>query len=212
MNDLDLRAALHRDADLVGEPSPDLLDQLVSRRSHQRRQRAGVLTAVLAVVVIGASIPVGQTLLTRGDGAPADQTTVDQTPSVTPENPAPAPDVAETPAVTPSETPSVTTEPEVAEDLPAPDCPDPATLLSIWPEPPAPGAQLQPSSMQTLCSGEWAFTVFIQSGVDQGIEWGNSVPALFRFVDGAWTPDNRFERCDAGAIPDDIWELVCNAG
>jgi hypothetical protein len=103
MNDLDLRAALHRDADLAGEPSPDLLDQLVSRRRHQRRQRAGVLTAVLAVVVIGASIPVGQALLTGSDGAPADQTTVDTDPAVTPER-----TPSETPAVTPSETPAET--------------------------------------------------------------------------------------------------------
>ena len=35
---------------------------------------------------------------------------------------------------------------------------------------------------------------------------------LFRFVDGAWTSVDRFEHCDAGEIPDDIWELVCNAG
>jgi hypothetical protein len=85
MNDLDLRTALHRDAELVGEPSPDLLDQLVQRRQHQRRQRAGMLTAGLAVVVIAAGIPIGTSLLARSDGGPATETTVVLTPSVTPE-------------------------------------------------------------------------------------------------------------------------------
>ena len=76
MNDLDLRTALHRDAELVGSPSPDLLDQLVQRRRHQQRQRAGVFAAVLGVVVIAAGIPVGQSLLARSDSNPASETTV----------------------------------------------------------------------------------------------------------------------------------------
>lgn len=79
MNDLnldgvDLRAALHRDADLVGEPSPDLLDQLVRRRAHQHRQRAGLIAVAAAVAVIGAGIPVGASFLTRSHAAPATQT------------------------------------------------------------------------------------------------------------------------------------------
>ena len=68
MNDLGLRTALHRDADLVGSPSPDLLDQLLRRRSHQRRRRAGMLTAALAVVVIAAGIPIGNALLVPSTG------------------------------------------------------------------------------------------------------------------------------------------------
>jgi hypothetical protein len=99
MNDLDLRTALHRDADLVGEPSPDLLDQLVRRRQHQRRQRAGMLTSALAVVVIAAGIPIGTSLLARSDGGPATETTVNPTPSV-PHSA--APEVTPTTAADPS--------------------------------------------------------------------------------------------------------------
>jgi hypothetical protein len=94
MNDLDLRTALHRDADLVGEPSPDLLDQLVRRRQHQRRQRAGMLTSALAVVVIAAGIPIGTSLLARSDGGPA----TDPTPTVGTEAPTPTAAVEAEPA------------------------------------------------------------------------------------------------------------------
>src|SRR4051812_46213866 len=119
MNDLDLRTALHRDADLVGEPSPDLLDQLVARRQHQRRQRAGLLTAGLAVVVIAAGIPIGAAFVNRADGGPASETTVDPTRSVTPEVvPAPSPSPSPTPTAAPAPTPVVDTV----------TCPDKATL------------------------------------------------------------------------------------
>lgn len=71
MNDLDLHTALQRDADLVGEPAPDLLEQLGRRHRHQRRQRAGVLSAVLGVVVIAAGIPLGHSLLVSSESATA---------------------------------------------------------------------------------------------------------------------------------------------
>ena len=86
MNDLDLRTALHRDADLVGSPSPDLLDQLVQRRQHQRRQRAGMLSAVAGAW--SSSPPAsrsGSRCSPASDGSPASETTVAPTPSVTPE-------------------------------------------------------------------------------------------------------------------------------
>ncbi|GAA3185238.1 hypothetical protein GCM10010531_44320 [Blastococcus jejuensis] len=112
MNDQDLRTALHRDAELVGAPSPDLLDQLVQRRQHQRRQRAGIVSAVAAVVVIAAGIPVGSSLLARSDGGPAGPTTVEVTPSVTPEvTPTPAVTPAPTPEATPTPTPQATPTP-----------------------------------------------------------------------------------------------------
>ena len=125
MNDLDLRTALHRDADLVGEPSPDLLDQLVRRRQHQRRQRAGMVTSALAVVVIAAGIPIGTSLLARSDGGPA----TDPTPTVSTEAPAPstatpAPPTTATPssaAPTPTATPTAAVEADPAALVLGPD-------------------------------------------------------------------------------------------
>jgi hypothetical protein len=93
MNDLDLRTALHRDADLVGAPSADLLEQLVQRRRDQRRRRAGMLTAGLAVAVISAGIPIGASFSTRGDGGTAHETTIGSNTPVTPETLPPAPAV-----------------------------------------------------------------------------------------------------------------------
>ena len=123
MNDLDLRTALHRDAELVGSPSPDLLDQLVQRRRHQQRQRAGVFAAVLGVVVIAAGIPVGQSLLARSDSNPASETTVAPTPSVTPE-------VAVTPSVPPDVMPTPTAASTTAE-TPAASVPPPADVTPV---------------------------------------------------------------------------------
>ena len=122
MNDVDLRTALHRDADLVGEPSPDLLDQLLQRRRHQNRQRAGVLAAVLGVVVIAAGIPVGTSLLAQSDSGPATETTVEVTPSITPEvTPTPATTPVPTPEVTPTPTPTAAVETEPAVPMLGPD-------------------------------------------------------------------------------------------
>jgi hypothetical protein len=117
MNALDLRTALDRDADLVGEPSPDLLDQLVRRRQHQRRQRAGILATAAAVVVIGAGIPVVSSLTMRSDVAPATQPTTASTPAVTTEA---APTTSAVPA------PSSSADPTTA---PASTDPEPAALV-----------------------------------------------------------------------------------
>jgi hypothetical protein len=218
MNDLDLRAALHRDADLVGEPAADLLDQLSRRRRHQQRQRTAGLTAVLGVVLIGAAVPVGQSLMTRSDPGPAAEITVDPTPSVTPEAPT-------TPPLTPPTTPPVSppapeTAPETAVDTPPVSgvepvaCPHQATLLAILDLPSEPDRQTVTSSMPTLCSasGEWALAVFNDVGEWEGQPYGQAHPRLFRYVDGAWIPEDREQRCTAGEIPDDVWELICNAG
>jgi hypothetical protein len=111
MNDLDLRTALHRDADLVGEPAPDLLDQLAGRRRHQRRQRAGILAAAAAVVVISAGIPVVSSLTTSADTLPASRPTIASTPAVpteaAPTTSEPAPTTSAKPAPAPA-----TTDPE----------------------------------------------------------------------------------------------------
>jgi hypothetical protein len=109
MNDLALHTALHRDADLVGEPSPDLLDQLARRRQHQRRQRAGILAAAAAVVLIGGGIPVVSSLTMRADVAPATQPTTASMPPVTTE------------AAPPTSTAPTTS----SEPAPAPASPDP---------------------------------------------------------------------------------------
>jgi len=107
MNDLELRTALHRDADLVGEPPADLLDRLARRRRHQRRQRAGVI-AVVALVAAG--VPLGVSLTARSHAAPATHRT---TPSYLPPAiasffPPPATAAPTTPSneVTPSDTPA----------------------------------------------------------------------------------------------------------
>jgi hypothetical protein len=213
MNDLDLRAALHRDADLVGEPSPNLLDQLSRRRRHQRRQRAGVMAATLGVALIGAGIPVGQALLTRNDAEPAVETTVDPTPPATTERTpvVPSPDPMPSPAPSPAPETDVV-EPPPVPDVVAPDCPDQATLLDVLSPAPESGAQIVTGSMPTICSGEWALAVFTRTGVEEGLQWGASYPQLFRFVGVSWTPVDRFEHCHAGEIPDDIWAPVCYAG
>jgi hypothetical protein len=214
MNDLDLRMALHRDADLVGEPSPDLLDQLALRRGKQRRQRAGMLAAALGVVVIAAGIPVGSSLLTQSDPGPAVEITtpapsttqeVPTTPSATTEVPPP---VTSAPPAPETEAP-VPTEPVVSGPS---ECPDQATLLPILSAakdvPP-----LRSVSDRTYCSGAWAFTPFnFDNGVDEyGVTIPWMYPGLFRWVDGTWTHVDRNGPCNAGKIPDDIWDLVCNS-
>jgi hypothetical protein len=121
MNDLDLRTALHRDADLVGEPAPDLLDQLAGRRQRQRRQRAGMLATAAAVVVIGGGIPVVTSLTMHSDVAPATQPTVASTPPATTEA---APSTSAEPAPTTSAEPTpapATTDPEPAALVLGPD-------------------------------------------------------------------------------------------
>jgi hypothetical protein len=121
MNDLDLRTALHRDADLVGEPSPDLLDQLVRRRQHQRRQRAGMLTSAVAVVVIAAGIPIGTSLLARSDGGPAtDPTPTVSTEAPTPSTATPAPATTAPPS-SPAATPTAAPEADSAAPVLGPD-------------------------------------------------------------------------------------------
>jgi hypothetical protein len=124
MNELDLRIALHRDADLVGEPAPDLLDQLAVRRDKQRRHRAGMLATALAVAVIGAGIPVGQSLLAQPDRSPVDQAPVTSTQSV---DPTPARTPEPSPTIAPSGT-VVVDPPPVPEDA-IPSATQQATIL-----------------------------------------------------------------------------------
>jgi hypothetical protein len=131
MNDADLSAALHRGADLAGEPAPDLLDQLSRRRVHQRHQRLGMAAAVLGVVLVAGGIPLGFALADHPDGRTA------HTPPVTT---APAP----------------TSPTSAAPALPAPPgCPDAAALfplLSAGERADGRGAAPGPAT----CSGDWA--------------------------------------------------------
>jgi hypothetical protein len=212
MNDLDLRAALHRDADLAGEPPADLLDQLVRRRRDQRRRRAGAFGGIAAVVVLAAGIPIGASLLSASDGrpaAPATTPTTEVVPSeVPPTTSAPVP-----PPVTP-ETPQVPLEdseaPEAAETV---TCPDVATLDAAMPADTS-ERRYTIDEGTPVCSGTWATVPITEHTVWQG-EWtGDGAAAVFRSVDGAWTlisttNGDRSPACDDPAIPAVIWERGC---
>jgi hypothetical protein len=187
MNDLDLRAALHRDADLVGEPSPDLLDQLAGRRQHQRRQRAGILATVAAVVVIGAGIPVVSSLTKSADVSPSGQVATTPTLSATTE---PAPTTSAEPAPSSSAEPSteapLTTDPEPAALVLGPDGLGPLELGMSQAEAEATG-MLEPRAV------EWAP--------------GTGCSPLFRLADGS--PDTPVWFDDAYGVaaiyaPDDV--------
>jgi len=229
MNDLDLRTALHRDADLVGLPSPDLLDQLVQRRRHQQRQRAGVFAAVLGVVVIAAGIPISTSLLARSDSGPATETTVDPTPSVTPTTEPAAPTTAATPPPATTAAPSSTTE---AAPPPAPvatvACPDEATLQAALPAAtPDYWSTMtdptQPTPFEAVCSGTWAAAGYwdhwyvVDAGGTRtgnpergGQPWLDGQAGLFRYIDGSWTFWPRNTHCSDEEIPPTVWERACN--
>lgn len=180
MNDLDLRTALHRDADLVGAPSPDLLEQLGERRDRQRHRRmGGVAAAVLGVVVIAAGIPLGQSLVSRSDSAPASRPDVDPLPSpslsvpvtpVAPSTPAVSPTSpgSSAPAVSSSALPPAPSAPagsaattrsaaaSVVSDAPV-ACPSIATLAAALPADTADRWYTMPAeSASVVCSGTWA--------------------------------------------------------
>ena len=158
MNDLDLRTALHRDADLVGAPPADLLEQLGQRRQHERRQRAGVLAAVVAVVVIAAGIPLGQSLVTRSESTTATDPVVITSTPATPTVPAVP---TTTPVVpTPSATPTTEAGPATATQ-PAPATTTRAAATTEAPATPPPVAAPEsvaptaaaPSPVDVPCPG-----------------------------------------------------------
>ena len=90
MNSSDLRDALRRDAELVGEPPGDLLERVDDLRRRSNRRRASVVASVFAVGLAVAAVPVGGALLDQSVGgsvaAPANA-------------PAPAPGDLTTPSV-----------------------------------------------------------------------------------------------------------------
>ena len=189
MNDADLSAALHRDAELAGSPPADLISQLTRRRQHQRRQRAGVAAAVLGVVVVAGGVPLGLSLLDRPDGGTA------TTPS-TPTSSTAAPSTAAPSTAASSSVPS-------SAALPAPPgCPGVAALFELLPpESRADGAR---AAGTTACSGDWALIGVMRPG-------SQSV-ALFRFADGSWTPVDNTTACAGGELPEDLAPSVCDAG
>jgi hypothetical protein len=222
MNDLDLRTALHRDADLVGEPSPNLLEQLTQRRRHQRRQRAGVLTAALAVAVIVAGVPVGQSLLTRADGGPASTPTVDETPSVSPDVEPTPPVVTSTPApdqtVTPSDraaagSTTVTQEPTIPTSADAPvGCPTLDELRAVLPLKDALGALMSIKDPFLECSGAWAIAYVNHDAPEPTEQFHISGIQLFHYVDGAWAAVFDHNVCSTGEVPAAIDYLACHTG
>jgi hypothetical protein len=176
MNDLDLRAALHRDADLVGEPSPDLLDQLVDRRRHQQRRRTTGLVAAAAVVVLAAGIPVGTSFLTRSDGAPATQTTIAPTPSGTDDTPETSP-VPTTPAD------------------PSPTDPETDTPASPSDGNGAPSAEWPPAAEAVQGGQYWAvFLAVAHSGTEQA-----ELQAAYADATALGYPAGIGEMCSSGA-------------
>jgi hypothetical protein len=208
MNDLDLHAALHRDADLAGEPSPDLLDQLVRRRIHQRRRRTAVLATVAGVLVIGAGIPVGQSFLTSSDTRPATQTTVEPTPSVTPA-PSVSPEVpppAVTPVPTTPEAAAVSTAPAVDPDPPC----DWDAMRAAMPANTAEHEYTLELGQGEVCSGHWASAGYTENRLVDGQWVPDGQAGLFRYVDGAWTFVGRNDYCNKVTLPEVIWERTCN--
>lgn len=209
MNDLDLRAALHRDADLAGEPSPDLLDQLVRRRVHQRRRRTAVLATVAGVLVIGAGIPVGQSFLTSSGTQPATQTTVEPTPSV-----APTPSVSPE-APPPAATPTPTTTPTAAfSTAPAVDPDPPCDWDAMEAAMPADTAEHTYSLVLghgELCAGNWAAAGYTEKQLIDGQWMPDGQAALFQYVDGSWTWRDRYTTsvCNESGIPDVVWQRGC---
>lgn len=223
MNDLDLRAALHRDADLVGEPAPDLLDQLARRGDQQRRRRAGLLAAGLSVAVIGAAVPVAATFMTHADSGPAVQTTDEPMPTTFPDSPTP-----EVPEVSP--TPSSDTAVVEAPADASPPCPDHAVVAAALP---ADSARItyRAHPGEPVCSGVWAGfgytrTEFLHPGdtfqgyddhgnpaefvTDTDEVWPDATAGLLRYENGSWTFHPRDDYCDKVTLPDVIWERVCS--
>ncbi|WP_346618600.1 hypothetical protein [Blastococcus montanus] len=68
MNSSDLRDALRRDAELVGEPPSDLLERVEDLRRRSNRRRTGVVASTLGVALVVAAIPVGGVLLDQPAG------------------------------------------------------------------------------------------------------------------------------------------------
>ena len=101
MNSSDLRDALRRDAELVGEPPRDLLERVEDLRRRSNRRRAGVVASALGVALVVAAIPVGGALLNQPAGgsvaAPANAA-VDG-PATAADTPAPAAAELTTPSV-----------------------------------------------------------------------------------------------------------------
>jgi hypothetical protein len=224
MNDLDLRTALHRDADLVGSPSPDLLDQLVRRRQLQRRQRAGMLTSALAVVVIAAGIPISTSLLARSDSGPATETTVDPTPTVSVEV-TPTPTPVPTPEVNPSTAPETSVAAPSTSAVDEVNCPDIATLQNAMPADTANQLyRLSAADAPPVCSGTWAAAGYsdiriVHAGdlvngvlVEEDEEWRDGQAGIYRYVGGSWTWLDRYHSdvCDDAGMPAEVRERGCN--
>jgi len=185
MNDHDLRTALHRDADLVGSPPEDLMDQLSRRRQHQRRQRTGVGVALLGAVVIAAGIPLGQSLLNGSERDPDGRAAAQPTASA---------------PTTSAPTTSATST-----------CPDAAELFAELPPPEDGAATPQLASPDAFCVGEWA-VIGVGLYPTPGAAAHLQSVALFRYVDGSWQPQDSADQCAAGGLPAEIEQSVCNAG
>ncbi|MBB3676950.1 hypothetical protein [Modestobacter versicolor] len=218
MNDTDLTAALHRDADLVGDPSPHLLEQLTRRREHQRRQRAGLLAATLGVVVIAAGIPLGGALMNSSDGGPATDP-VAPTPSIS--TPAPPPPAA--PTTVQAQPPSVVVTPPVeapATSSPAaPSATSSAVSACLDDEsiraalPPLDGGYTfdLSTSRAPVCVAQWAvtFPVLLLHG-ELAPAGEEAAPTLLEDVDGVWTWVYPDQLCVDGSLPAIVSDEVCS--
>ena len=181
MNDQELSTALHRDAELAGAPSPDLLDQLGRRRQHQRRQRTGLVAAVLGVIVVAGGIPLGQSYFAGPDGGTATD----------PSTPAPA-------TSAPASSAPATSAPAAPSG--SPGCPDAATLFALVPDRPT-GVSLT----DTTCSGDWAVIGVLGPTYGQRVQLFQYVDGSWRPADssqactaGQLPADIEPGVCDAG--------------
>jgi hypothetical protein len=70
--------------------------------------------------------------------------------------------------------------------------------------------RVNPASPGRQCSGTWAVADLDWVFTDQdGTEHASTVPQLFRYVSGTWTPVDRVKYCQAGMVPADIEYLPC---
>lgn len=208
MNDLDLAAALRRDADLVGDPPADLLDRLRERRRREHRRTTAVGCVLAFVVVVAGGIPaLGAFVARSSDGATSavDSTTAPASTTST-GVPTPVSPTASAPASTPTDPQATVTAAAVS----GPPC-DLQLLATALPADSAERRFRIVDVEGPWCSGEWAAASYSETWVDEeGQEWPDGQAGLFRFDGTAWRLLDRSTSCDPAVQPPVVWTHACD--